>query len=162
VRRYAQRPGYLTTFLAVIIIGASMIGILLFGPKPIAHAATPTAQLLGFASPGGTLILHGDSFTPGDKVGVTIDTPLRAQGGNGPSSMDISGALFHHNHTTPAVEQITKTVQDDGTLNIPIPVDSQWAVGSTHTVYLSYDNSSKVMRLTFSVSLHEAQPELVG
>ena len=162
VRRYAQRPGFLTTFLAVIIIGASILGILLFGPKPTAHAATPTAQLLGFASPGGTLILHGEGFTPGDKVGVTVDIQLRAQGSDEPNSMDINGAFFHHTNTTPAVQTITRAVQDDGTLNIPIPVDSQWAVGSTHTVYLYYNNSSKVMRLAFTVSLHEAQPELIG
>jgi hypothetical protein len=162
VRRYAQRPGCLTTFLAVIIIGASMVGILLFGPKQIAHAATPTAQLLGFASPGGTLILHGEGFTPGDKVGVTIDTQLRAQGGDEPHSMDINGAFFHRNNTAPAAQMISKAVQDDGTLSIPIPVDSQWAVGSTHTAYLYYNNSSKVIRLAFTVSLHAAQPELVG
>jgi hypothetical protein len=163
LRRYTQRPGCLPAVLAVIIIGASIISIILFLKPPAHPTGTPTAQLLGFASPGSTLILQGSNFTPGDTVTATIDTPLTAstQNGNVLNNMDTNAAFFHRNSANSAAS-ITRIIQGDRTLNIPIPVDSLWPVGSTHIVYLYYDNSNKVIKLPFTVRLHVAQPQLVG
>jgi hypothetical protein len=156
--------------LAIITAACIMLGIIgiIFASRPHSPGGSPGAQLIGPATPGSTIILQGNNFTPGEKVSITIDAQLNASTGDdtfadrvNSTSMNISGSVFKKQTSTSTNQSMSSIVRSNGTFSAPIPVEAQWPQGSRHTVYI-YSHNRKPLTLSFSVVVPTVQTGLVG
>ncbi len=151
-----QRPP--VQWLIVLVAGAVIV---IAGGLGVAYALIPpptSLSLVGSSTivPGGTLHLHGQGFTPGRTVTLTLDNhiPLAYQGRS--ESRYSAGAamalsmLLAGQLQQPAVPQGTVMADSRGAFDVTLAVSPGLHLGS-HTIRATEETSSQSAELTFTI-----------
>jgi hypothetical protein len=143
-RRHIPRPHGVVQHLvvatvAVVVIAAGAVT----GALAVFHPAL-SLSVNGGITPGGTFQLHGQNFTPGSSVTLTLDqgVPLSAIGpGNGgvasygagfANVLQMAVAMVHSQQATTQSTSIPVSIQ--GTFDVTIHIGQNWPAG-VHTIH---------------------------
>ena len=127
---------------------------------------TLSLNVNGGITPGGTIQLHGQNFTPGSSVTLTLDqgVPLSSIGhgnvgvasyGSGFANvLQMSVAVEHSQQATTQNTSIPVSIQ--GTFNAMIQVDQNWSAG-VHTIHATDRVLGRTADLQFAIPPAQAK-----
>jgi uncharacterized membrane protein len=145
---------------AVVIIATSAVtgALAIFRPQL-------SLSVNGGITPGGTFQLHGQNFTPGSSVTLTLDhgVPLSSIG-HGDGGVASSGAVFANvlqmseavEHAQQAASNTSIPVSIQGTFDATIHVDQNWSAGA-HTIHATDRVLGRSADLQFTISSSRAK-----
>jgi Viral BACON domain len=149
------RPSCLTVTIstaAVVTFVAASLFVLFFYILP--GAAAPTLSIPTSVDPGEIIKVQGSNFSPGLHVLITLDIQqkVREDKATSLSQADLLGAVHS---TTPLLAQqgTPLTVKNDGTFTTTLQADPSWHVGSQHTIYISRQDGSLIVKKQFTVKV---------
>ncbi len=147
------RPSCLTMIIStaavLTVVTASLLVLFLY---ILPGAAKPTLNMPTSVSPGQIITVQGNHFSSGLHVLITLDTQQKAREDDSVSlsQADLLGPaqVFTQQH----LQQGTPlTVKNDGTFTTAIQVDPSWPARSQHTLYISRQDGSLIMRQPFTI-----------
>jgi hypothetical protein len=147
--------------VAVVVIAASAVT----GALAIFHPAL-SLRVNGSIAPGGTFQLHGQNFTPGSSVTLTLDqgVPISATG-QGDGGVASNGAGFANVlQMLDAVERTEQAPAQDstipislqGTFDVTIHVGQNWSAG-VHTIHATDRVLGRSADLQFTIPPSQAK-----
>lgn len=149
-RRFGCFATIASIMVIAIVIATFLITSLLHGHGRLSPAVTLGSSVV----PGGNLSVHGSNFTAGGIIDITIDgQPVHLSGAASlsPRSSALNMSLTGAYQPSTGATETTIAVQNDGTFDALIVLDSTWAVGSKHTLQVVEQSSNLTAQMLIIV-----------
>jgi len=164
--RHKLRPHGIAQHLLVAAVVVVVIATTAATGALAIFRPTLSLNVNGGITPGGTIQLHGQNFTPGSSVTLTLDqgVPLSSIGhgnvgvasyGSGFANvLQMSVAVEHSQQATTQNTSIPVSIQ--GTFNAMIQVDQNWSAG-VHTIHATDRVLGRTADLQFAIPPAQAK-----
>src|SRR6266700_3564458 len=164
--RHILRPHGIAQHLLVAAVVVVVIATTAATGALAIFRPTLSLNVNGGITPGGTIQLHGQNFTPGSSVTLTLDqgVPLSSIGhgnvgvasyGSGFANvLQMSVAVEHSQQATTQNTSIPVSIQ--GTFNAMIQVDQNWSAG-VHTIHATDRVLGRTADLQFAIPPAQAK-----
>ncbi len=164
--RHILRPHGIAQHLLVAAVVVVVIATTAATGALAIFRPTLSLNVNGGITPGGTIQLHGQNFTPGSSVTLTLDQgmPLSSIGhgnvgvasyGSGFANvLQMSVAVEHSQQATAQNTSIPVSIQ--GTFNAMIQVDQNWSAG-VHTIHATDRVLGRTADLQFAIPPAQAK-----
>src|SRR6266571_1648858 len=165
-RRHIPRPHGIAQHLLVAAVAVVVIATTAATGALAIFRPALSLSVNGGITPGGTIQLHGQNFTPGSSVTLTLDqgVPLSSIGhgnvgvasyGSGFANvLQMSVAVEHSQQATTQNTSIPVSIQ--GTFNAMIQVDQNWSAG-VHTIHATDRVLGRTADLQFAIPPAQAK-----
>jgi uncharacterized membrane protein len=165
-RRHVPRPHSLAQHLLVAAVAVVVIATSAATGALAIFRPALSLSVNGGITPGGTFQLHGQNFTPGSSVSLTLDqgVPLSAIGhgdggaasyGSGfANALQMSVAVEHAQQATAPGTSIPVSIQ--GTFDVAIHIGQNWSAG-VHTIHATDRVLGRSAELQFTIPPSQAK-----
>ena len=150
------RPSCMTVGItaAVGLVVAASLALLFLYILP--GGKQPALDIPASVSPGEFIAVQGSNFSPGLHILITLDTQQKAgkkAGKDDPASLSRADLLGSAQVLTPQLLQqgVPLTVKGDGSFTTTVQADPSWSAGSQHTLYISQQDGSLIVRKQFTI-----------
>jgi hypothetical protein len=140
----------------VLIVTASLLLLFLY---VLPGGAQPTLNMPTSVNPGEAITVQGNHFSPGLHILITLDNPQKAHADE-PVSLSRADLLEVIQDLPQQRSQkgIPLTVKADGTFMTTVQGDPSWHTGSQHTIYISKQDGSLIVRRQFTIKAGSSTP----
>lgn len=153
------RPSCLVTGIstaAVLTVTASLILFFLYNSF-LPGKTQPTLNVPTSVNPGSLVVVQGSNFAPGLHIWITLDKQQKVQVEE-PVLLPQADVLGASQDLAQSLQGIPLTVKADGTFVTTVQSDPSWHTGSQHTIYISRQDGSLIVRREFTVKAGSPTP----